>query len=389
MLINLLFIITGFLGFLTLGIILTSYTFNRMINLYLIIIFILISVRFLLDGLFYLGFLRFLKDYYINFSKFLIVIIPCFYLYFKNLILDKKDLFVKKDLVHFIFPLVFLLSNVYIVNNINFYSIYLRWCFYSILFIYNSIYCFLAYQILIKNVWVKNGESRIKDTYNTLINNWTLFLFIVLVINSARLFIALYIEYSHEPNFVFSERSQCMAALIWISIFLKILISPEILFGFDVFKNKIKKEKISNLKLESLWNITSNPNINNVQDIKLKEKVDENILNYISEIERISLEFELYRNSKFSLSDMAKKIKIPNSHLNYLFKYHSKISFSDFKNNVRIHHSIRLIESDYLKTNTLDGLAKEIGFASYNPFLTNFKIIVGVSPQKYIDQLKK
>jgi len=75
----------------------------------------------------------------------------------------------------------------------------------------------------------------------------------------------------------------------------------------------------------------------------------------------------MYNDPKFSISDLAIKLNLPNIHLDYLFKYHSKISFSDYKKKIRIHHSIRLIESNYLKTNTLDSLAKGVGFASYNP----------------------
>ncbi len=109
---------------------------------------------------------------------------------------------------------------------------------------------------------------------------------------------------------------------------------------------------------------------------------------YIGAIERLSKDFEVFKDSKFLLSDLAKKLIIPNSHLIYLFKYHSKISFFDFKNNLRIQESVRLMESGHLKTNTLDTLAREMGFESYNPFLNNFKKIVGISPIKYMKQIK-
>ena len=74
--------------------------------------------------------------------------------------------------------------------------------------------------------------------------------------------------------------------------------------------------------------------------------------------------------------------------LKYLFKYHSKVSFSDIKKIIRIQDAIGLIEQNYLTTNTMESLSKKVGFTSYNPFFTSFKDVVGKSPQEYIATLK-
>jgi len=309
---------------------------------------------------------------------------PCFYLYFKNLITDKKK-FISKDLLHFIFPIVFLISKT-IIDKKAFPSIPFGFIFYTIFFIYTFSYCVLSYNLLNKNVWIKKRETKVTNKQHLLMSKWTLYLFILLIINSIRLLISLFAEIYYN-NFASGQSFQGIAALIWISIFFKILISPEILYGHHVFNDKINKDKIANLVLDTVWNIKSNPDLNNSQDSKLKEKVDENIIHYISEIEKISFQFESFRDPNFSLSDLATKINAPNSHIIYLFKYHSEISFSDYKKTIRIHHSIRLIELNYLKTNTLDSLAKEVGFASYNPFFTSFKNATGKSPQKYNNTL--
>lgn len=386
MIINLLFIITGIFGFLTVIITLSSYRLNKMMNFYLILIFVLISIRFLLNGFFPFGYLGFLKEYYINYSKFLMLIIPCFYLYFKKLIADEK-LFLKADLTHFIFPVVFLALNIAIVTANDFLPAAFYFSFYSVLLLYNVIYCFWAYDILSKNVWANKEEPIAKNQYNRAIKNWTVFLFILLIINSIRLFTALFLEDNHYQGFVASEQFQWIGAIVWISTFFKVLISPEILYGYPVFNDKTRDTKIANPILDTNWIVEFNNEQKNIQDSKLQEKMDTNILHYIGEIEEISTKFELFKDPKFSINDLAIKLNIPNSHLNYLFKYHSKISFSDYKKKVKIDRSIQLIESNYLKTHTLDTLAKEVGFASYNPFFTSFKTITGISPQKYIAQL--
>ena len=386
MLINILFIITGLYGFLTITIILTNYKLNKLMNLSLIIIFILVSIRFIINGFFYLGLINFFKDYQLNYSKFLIITIPLFYLYFKNLLVDRKGIEIN-DTRHFVFPLLFLTFNIYFVNNKSLFPVDLFYFFFITFFIYNITYCFLIYRMLKNNLWSKKGEVKM-NKQNALLINWTFVLFISLILNTIRVLVSLYLENNYFSTYAVGNAFQWITALIWMFIFIKIMISPEILYGYSVFNDKIKKNKISNLKSPN-WNLESKIELENLQDKKLKEKINGNIVHYISEIEKYSTEYELFKDPKFSLSDFATKLKIPNSHLTYVYKYHSKISFPEFKKNIRIYHSVHLIETDYLKTNTLDSLAKEVGFSSYNPFFTSFKSTTGLSPQKYINEFNE
>lgn len=50
---------------------------------------------------------------------------------------------------------------------------------------------------------------------------------------------------------------------------------------------------------------------------------------------------------------------------------------------MRISQAIKLIEEGYLKSNTIESLAMNVGFSSYSPFYTSFKKITGTSPQEY------
>lgn len=386
MLINILFIITGLYGFLTITIILTNYKLNKLMNLSLIIIFILVSIRFIINGFFYLGLINFFKDYQLNYSKFLIITIPLFYLYFKNLLVDRKGIEIN-DTRHFVFPLLLLTFNIYFVNNKGLFPVDLFYFFFITFLIYNITYCFLIYRMLKNNLWSKKGEVKM-NKQNALLINWTFVLFISLILNTIRVLVSLYLENNYFSTYAVGNAFQWITALIWMFIFIKIMISPEILYGYSVFNDKIKKNKISNLKSPN-WNLEPEIELENLQDKKLKEKINGNIVHYISEIEKYSTEYELFKDPKFSLSDFATKLKIPNSHLTYVYKYHSKISFPEFKKNIRIYYSVHLIETDYLKTNTLDSLAKEVGFSSYNPFFTSFKSTTGLSPQKYINEFNE
>lgn len=385
MLTNFLFIITGLLGFLSLIIILNRYKSNKMMNSYLIIILFLISTRYLLVGINYFYYLKIVDKINVKYTILFTLIIPSLYLYFKNLTIDRKNIF-QNEIKHLIIPFVFILIKIAFVEDKNNNSTNFNPIYFVIFSAYCLIYYYLSFNLLNKTIWQKREKKIIKNRHNKLLYNWTLFLFIFFTLFCIRLLVSIYlrVNYNHPITDI---RTLWIAAFIWISIFIKILISPEILYGFNVFDDTLKKEKLCNLELDIFWDIEPRKVFNNIQNNQLKEKIDENIIEYISRIEHISLEFELFKNFKFSLSDLAIKLKIPSSHINYIFKYHCKISFSEYKKIIRIRHSIVLIESEYLKKNTFESLAKEVGFASYNPFYTSFKEITGLSPREHINQL--
>jgi AraC-like DNA-binding protein len=166
-------------------------------------------------------------------------------------------------------------------------------------------------------------------------------------------------------------------------VLFKILVSPEILYGYDVLHKKINENRNGKLILKSIWNINPKIEINNAQHLQLKEKIDANILTYIEEIEKISLTDKIFRDPTMTIVDIANKLNAPKSHISYLFKYHSTISFSEYKKAIRIQDAIKLIKDDFLKENTLDYLSKMVGFPSYNTFFTSFKEISGSSPFEY------
>lgn len=387
MLVHFIILSIGFLGFLTVFLLLTKYKSNRMMNVYLIITFILVSSRFILHGLNYLLHFKNLNDVIINYNRFFIILIPCLYLYFNNLILQKK-FFSSQDFKHFIIPIAFFLIIIKIKNAEN--SLSLNWKLTSfVLFCaYAFTYCYLCYSMLFKKNWRKKDNVRVLNKQNRLIKKWTLFLLILSTLSIIRVLISLYLQiYNENIVSISDEYFIWISSIIWMLIFLKTLISPEILCGYDVLNNIIKKEETYSLELDNIWSIESKKQSNNIQDSKLKLQIEKNIIDYINKIEKKAANPQSFKNFKFSISDLAKKLKIPTSHLNYIFKYHSKISFSDYKKTIRIDHSINLIQSGYLKVNTFESLAKEVGFASYNPFYSSFKDISGKSPKEYIDQL--
>ncbi|MFV7236932.1 MULTISPECIES: helix-turn-helix domain-containing protein [Flavobacterium] len=382
---NFLCIITGIIGLVTTLLIFTSYKSNRVMNLYIILLILIISFRHLIIGLTYFISDDSFKDSFYKYSNFSAVAIPLFYLYLKNLSSNNKY-FDSKELLHFIFPTTFFLFIIKF-NDFQHPSIRLKLIFYTIFFAYTSFYIILCYRLLKKNIWTREVDIKVINKQNELINNWTLFLFIVITLITIRLLVSILLEIYYNI-YIKGISYQWISALIWLLILFKILISPEILYGYGTLYRKINENRSSNLELNEIWNISSNSKLNNSQHLVLKEKIDKNILVYIEEIEKLSFKYELFRDPKMTITDLANKLNIPKSHISYIFKYHSTISFSEYKKVIRIHDAIKHIELNYLKNNTLDSLSKKVGFTSYNPFFTSFKEVSGVSPLEYYKMTK-
>lgn len=350
-------------------------------------IIVIISIRFLIHGSYKLGLQTFFTPDSGSLSILYLVIAPYFYLYYKNLVLQKKT-YNPKDLKHFIFIafLYFINTNETLSESFIFYfggitNFILVGAF--ILF-----YLIYIFKLLSKHIWFKK-VILINDRHFRLIKNWSIYLFTLNVLGALALLVSIY----QEVNSKSAPSGTSLAIVLlffWLFIYFKILSSPEILYGLPILNKKLLKfssthqENDPNLVSKNKnWVLVTDSQKNN-QDLKLQEKIHSNISSYIKEIEKLSNEAYIFRHPNTSVSDLANKLGVPTSHVVFLFKYHSTISFSEYRMQSRIQDAIALMESGYLKTNTLESLAYKTGFASYNPFFSAFKKVTNLSPQEYL-----
>ena len=386
MIANLAVAFSGLMGFLTIFLILIRYRSNRITNIYLVIIFGIVSTRMVVIGTFNIENNDVITTLLEKYNNLLIVIIPCTYLYFLNLVHDKKRIELN-NLKHFSIPLLFNLID-YALDN-SYLSLVKNNFYYYIFFaLYTIVYLVLNYNLLNKNIWNRKGDISIVVKQNQLIKNWSVFLFSIFLVNALRTIVVLFWEINNQ-NYSFGASFLWITAILWLSIYFKIIISPEILYGYTFLNSKINENKKSDKPILSFWTTKTIIEITNIQDKQLNDKIKEAIPEYIKLIDQFSFHNQTFRNKGFVISDLSNKLNIPKSHLNFLFKYHSKISFSEYKKIVRIHDSLALINEGYLTTNTFDSLAKEVGFKSYNTFFVSFKDYTGVTPQEFLIKIIK
>ena len=371
-LIDITFILNGALGLICAIMILFSIRSNRNVNVYLAILIFGASFRMILRGYLELtGQANIISD----FSRINIFLIgtPLPYLYFKNLILNQSKIQVK-NLVHFILPVMLLIENKFhpIESVIPFNQIR------EILIISMPIYyCVASFEILRKNIWKKNPPIKIETLEAHLLIRWTIILYVTFLLMGFRVIYSLVIMDYH---------GDWLTSLAWFIVFMMILTSPSIL---KTYIHRISKDSETGTKSNSFWRHKPITSIVNKQDLQLSQKINPDIKSYMMQIDSFIEENNFFRQQGLSINDFAHKLKMPKSHLSFLFKYHSEISYTDFKKYVRIKNAIQLIDNEYLKSNTFDSLAKEVGFTTYNTFFISFKEVTGKAPQNYLSAMEK
>lgn len=376
MITNYLCICSGFMGIVIFFTLLIWFKNNRMANVYLLVLIFFISIKFIVVGL-QNNYLLLHYFYYNSRNKYIyITFIPCAYLYLKNLKNNKKY-FNTYDLIHFVSPMIIIVYLTLLDNTINDKTLLLTLIFILIVF-----YIYKIFGLLKDKIWNTKSDFRIVNEQNKKVEEWSILIFIISTLISIRLLATLHIQYintkplNDNPFLIFN-------VLFFDIALFKIIISPELLYGIQSKNYHPKPVENLNHKLNYLWSEKNTKIIANGQDQILDQKIRDNILSYCVAIEKLFFMTKILRDSKITLNEISKKLEIPKSHLAFIFKYHCKVNYNEFKNIVRVYDSFELIENGFLKRNTLESLCNKVGFTSYNPFYRTFKKISGITPQIY------
>ena len=378
---NIIFFITAAFGILCIVNLITKNKnqAHSLINKYLFIIIAINAARFLLHGI---------MDAYpeININNLVtlidvctVMLMPCLYLYFYNIIYENK--FETKHLLHFIVPLLagagYVIINFAKPTNAALH----KKIFFFVSISFYLIYAVIGFRMLYNNVWTRKTDIKAIQKQNSIIKKWTIFLYVCFVL---LLLIRTTTSLLTKSPGSFNNNYLWIPGLVWICIFVTIILTPEILYGYN-FLNKSIDEANEKVILNSVWLIegTVIP-ITSDRDKKIEEKMKPLLMEYLHKIEELSFHTQTFRNPDLTLDNIAVALNIPNSHINFIFKYHCNESFTDYKKIVRIHDATKLLEGGYLNEHKVESLATAVGFSSYNTFIIAFKNITGVTTQDYM-----
>ncbi|WP_418603540.1 helix-turn-helix domain-containing protein [Hwangdonia sp.] len=370
----------GAIGLFIIFLMLFSRASNKMVNVYLVGIFVIGSIRNLVFGITYgLDYNPLLNFKFI--SPIFLLVAPCLFLYFKSLVKDSKC-FNLKNLVHFAFPASILalnLSQEYL--NILNHSIIedLKVVLIVVFFI---LYIVLSYSLLKKNLWNQNINSFIEPRHYLLIKDWTYFAFVIACLMFLRIIYSIYIEkISHAP--LQGYKFSWVTVFPWLLIYGRVLITPEILYGCP----QLKKRTITNydnLNInDSAW-IYDEKVCADLQSVFWQFESKNIVLPYILDLEKFINKNHPFRDKKFSFQDLADVIEIPVSHLHFIFKYRAVLNFKEYKESCMINDAKQLIDNGDLDISNLEKLYLKVGFSNYNEFITTFNKFTGCFPEDYL-----
>jgi AraC-like DNA-binding protein len=309
----------------------------------------------------------------------------CTYLYFRDLVNNRK--WHSKDAIHLIVPTIIVALFAF---NVHFHFAQdrtIRIVYVTLLTLCYLTYNFFSYRLLHRNIWSKKSSPQFLDKQAKAIKSWTLYFYVAIVVLGLMI-ILVFITNDFNYNSAGNKYQVTIASLFWLGFFIKLLATPELLYGYDFMKIKIETHKNAEVVLDTVWLLDTTPEITNQKDLKIASSVATNLNNYIHQIESISFHTQTFRNPTLTVKDFAKKLDLPSVHLLFVFKYHCSLSFVEYKKMVRIHDAIKLLKNNFLKNSTLESLAMEVGFSSYKPFYNSFKAITGITPQEYSKNIK-
>jgi AraC-like DNA-binding protein len=172
-----------------------------------------------------------------------------------------------------------------------------------------------------------------------------------------------------------------------------IMFFPHIMYGLPIgLKSKPKDLQTAKAPETS---ISANDEPDFVLPEVQKSPADKNDLQLFTQeyIETIGASIESFiesnacLNTDFKLVTIVNESNIPAHHLTYYFNDIKQVSFSEWRNSLRIKHAMELIDQGGSSTFTLKSIAQQSGFSSQNTFIRAFKNSTGTIPSNYLKSL--
>lgn len=370
MFLNVVSLLVGFLCLFLVALMLFNPKPNRKTNSYLLVILFVAGLQRFLNAIEVLGFTTDTYSPLKTRLTFAFYIVPIYYLFFRRLIHGNGKL--QKELLHFILPTVLVLIDILIVDYTLSYVVYLIF----------SCYYFGSILILVKElIQMKKLSMFEKGSYKT-IRTWALLMAAITFL------LVLYSNY-----FLFSDAKPRInlnvfyriSSLLWLLALIYMFKNPIVIFGEHYL---LKNIDLNDPQEFLVWSRKR------LKAIEEKDKiVDNTILNridfIISNIQILQKSDEMLSTITFTTDTLAKQLKIPRRHLEFVFKYYCHYSINDFSNLVKVNYAVSLINEGYLNSYTVESLGEKCLFNSRFTFSKNFKKFIGVSVSDFVKSTGK
>ena len=133
-------------------------------------------------------------------------------------------------------------------------------------------------------------------------------------------------------------------------------------------------------------------NINNFNakyDPEIERFQQEEFNQLKSQIEKIMLEEQMFKKQDLTLQDFSLRLNLNTKKTSQVINQCFNMNFNDFVNHYRTEEVIRILKSDQPNLFTLLSIALDCGFNSKSTFNRAFKKHTAVTPKEYLEQYRK
>ena len=159
-----------------------------------------------------------------------------------------------------------------------------------------------------------------------------------------------------------------------------ILLKPKLLYGDYFFNADIARAKSDSKN--NHWSSSKTKQILN-KDLRLYKEIKFDISSIIFKIIQVE---KNYINNKliiYKIENIALLIDENKKVVEFIFNYHNNLSFSKYMIKINMLKAGQLIESGYLKENSVNDLANMFGYSSRSAFYSKFKEFNDSAPSQY------
>lgn len=236
------------------------------------------------------------------------------------------------------------------------------------------------------------NQSIVHSKQYKLIHTWLLVFASILTIITINFTVAMAGVWLYDEKSLFLERTGIallFASLVYIGMNMVILFFPHILYGLPVGL------KLVPMGIGVISDGIDGESSVDEEDLGREESTSETMkieLQLFTTVYKETLEAALgnfeerkvFLNSDFRLMQVSMESSIPSHHLTYYFNNIKKISFSDWRNSLRIVYALELLVQGEASNLTLEAISAKCGFASQSTFIRAFKNVTGTTPSAYL-----
>ena len=165
-----------------------------------------------------------------------------------------------------------------------------------------------------------------------------------------------------------------IASFLFMALNFSVLVFPQILYGLP----KENKVAFDSAQIDDSQTVGSEKHFAHLFS-------DE----YIIRIEQVLAEqvsLKKFTDPEYKLTLISNLSYIPLHHISYYFNSIKNVSFSEWRNNLRVNYAKQLIDSGLKSDVTLNVIAEKCGFNTASTFIRAFKQATGKTPSDYMKE---